>query len=132
MPTASAVTAIRPAQARCRISNGSGHFLGDVDGRTLQARRHVDLLEDYISDLGGWGHASTGQVEMARRAAAVGAWCDRREAELAAGEEIDFDRYLMACKTHKQIILAAGLDRRHMRDATPALRDYIDGRASTS
>jgi hypothetical protein len=108
---------------RCQISNGSSPFLGDVDRRSLQARRHVDLLEDMIADLGGAENCTVAQIEVVRRAAGLGAFCDRCEAAMAREEEVEFDRYLAACNSLRRLLVTLGLERR-ARDVTN-LSDYL-------
>jgi hypothetical protein len=117
MPDASTVPAPRQSYNRCQISNGSSPFLGDVDRRSLQARRHVDLLEDMIADLGGAENCTVAQIEVVRRAAGLGAFCDRCEAAMAREEEVEFDRYLAACNSLRRLLVTLGLERR-ARDVT--------------
>lgn len=117
MPEASTVPAGRHPFNRCSISNGGSYFLGQVDQRTLLGRRHVDLFEDYCSDMGGFDHISTARRELARRAAAVGAWCDQQEAKLVNGEDVEINTYLAAVDRHRRLLQLMGLERR-MRDVS--------------
>ena len=129
MPASSTLPARRASYSRCQISNGSSYFLGDVDHRTLLGRRHIDLFEDYLADLGGFDHVSTARRELVRRAAAVGAWCDQQEAALVNGDAVDVTQWLSAVDRHRRLLTTLGLERRS-KDITPDLADYIESKSS--
>ena len=128
MPSSSTLPARRASYSRCQISNGSSYFLGDVDHRTLLGRRHIDLFEDYLADLGGFSAVSTARRELIRRAAAVGAWCDQQEAALVNGDAVDVTQWLSAVDRHRRLLTTVGLERT-ARDVTPDLQTYIAERA---
>jgi hypothetical protein len=125
MPTDSAIAAQRHPFNRCAISNGTAAFLGDVDRRSLQARRHVDLLEMLVAQLGGVENVTTEQIEIARRAAGLGAFFDRCEAAMAREEEIDMQPYFSACNNLRRLLVTLGLER-VARDITLSVEEYIE------
>jgi hypothetical protein len=65
---------------------------------------------------------------LARRAAALTTWCDRAEAALVRGEDMDIAVYATATNTLRRLLADLGLERRS-RDVTPSLSRYLDAQA---
>ena len=78
---------------RSRIANGSTLHAGDVDGRSVEARRFRDLLSEIASDLGGSDTLSEAQRQLSRRAAMLSVQGEKMEADAIAGGSIDLDAY---------------------------------------
>ena len=66
MITDSTPVAARSKLVRSAITNGNRPMLG-ADGRSAWVRRWKDLTELHVSDLGGPGHLSEGQLSLCRR-----------------------------------------------------------------
>jgi hypothetical protein len=84
------------------------------------------LLLDIVTDLGGWDMCSTAEVEIARRCAGIGAYCDRSESAMAAGDDVDLDKYLAAANAFRRLLTTLGLRRRPK--PVPDLAEYIAAR----
>lgn len=110
----------RPKTIRSRVSNGTGLFPKEVDGRTFWAKRFRDLCESHASDLGGDETLSQAQKSLIRRGAALAAQCEALEAKMAA-ETIsvdELDLYNRLSGNLRRILESIGLERRP-RDVTP-------------
>ena len=133
MPPDSTNPASMPAVSRSRVTNLSSLFIGaaggrPIDGRTVQARRFRDVLEAILSDLGGRDGLSEGEIQLARRCAALSVQCEVFEAHLAAGHDFDHEGFVTMVNALNRTLRSIGL-RRRARDVTPDLRSYIAGKA---
>lgn len=123
----------RPAVSRSRITNGS-ELLPGVDGRSVWARLHRDLIETLADHLGGADRLSEPERFTIRRAATLevelihleSAFASTRAAGNAptAGE---LDLYSRLSNTQRRVLEAIGYDRR-LRDAVPDLHSYVEAR----
>jgi hypothetical protein len=111
-------------QTRSRITNGTSIHLVAVDGRSAAARRFRDVLAEIISDLGGPGHLSEGQRQIARRCAMLCVTCEQIEAQGIAGEAIDIDAYGALADRIGRAFQRLGL-KRVARNVTPTLADLL-------
>ncbi len=128
MPSDSiAVTAPSPT-TRSRLTNGRDLFLGDVDGRSREARRYHDVYAALIAHLGGEDHASEVKRHLAKRASALIIWAEMEEARLATGEVLDVQVYTTAVNALRRLLCDLGLER-VARDVTPPLADYLNAKA---
>ena len=125
MSLASEPIAPAPPRTRSRVSNGSDHFLGDVDGRSEVARRWRDIYSDLIAHLGGKPSATEDQI--AKRCASLAVWCERADSTLAAGGDLDIAAYTTASNSLRRLVGDLGLQAR-MRDITPSLATYLAGK----
>jgi hypothetical protein len=108
----------RPKQHRSRVSNGA-KLLPLTDGRSASFRRYRDLFEDICADLGGIDHLSTGEQQLARRAAKLSAECERLEAlSYRDPESFDVNAYGMICDRLGRLFGRLGL-KRAMHDSDP-------------
>jgi len=70
-------------KARSAISNGSSLFIGDVDGRSREARRYRDLFKHYVA-------LTHGQHEdLCKQAAALVMQRELLDAAMVRGEPVD-------------------------------------------
>lgn len=123
MSFASEPVAARPPRARSRVTNGSALFVGNgIDERSAVARRYRDLLDDLTAHMGG--DPTSAEEMMIRRAATLATWCEEREAELVAGEDIDIGQFTTATNTLRRLLTDIGLERRAI-DITGSLRESI-------
>ena len=103
--------------------------LFDIDRRTRAFQAADRLRSALISDLGGEARVSTGERELAQRAAVLGAMTEHIEAQWLRGDAIDLADYLAAVNAHRRVLVTLGLERR-ARDVTPpSLREYLAGKA---
>ena len=92
--------------ARSRIANGNALFMGDVDGRSVIARRLRDHIDDISAQMGG---TSPAQMMLVRRAATLATMAESMEAKMAMGEEVDTDSYGRISNTLGHVLLKLGL-----------------------
>src|SRR5437660_516516 len=83
----------RTARARSRVTNGASTFIEKIDQRSAPARRFVDVLHAFMSDLGGRDDMSEAQYQIARRCAALTVRCEIDETLMVAGEAINMDAF---------------------------------------
>ncbi len=121
------------ADAMLTALDGDGvPFVGAVvDRRRREFRHYQRAFKDYCADSGGPEHMSRAQLDLARRCAGVNTLCDKFEAAIVAGEEVDVAEYLGACNVARRLAVTLGLKRRAM-DVTPDLRSYLAAKAQTN
>ena len=130
MTAHNSTVAAQKSQGRSRITNGSAVFLdGEVDGRSVLARRYRDILGDLVAHLGG--NPSAAETLIARRAATLAVWCEQAEAEMAAGKDLDVQAYTTSANALRRLLADIGLERR-ARDITPSLSTYLARKAGAS
>jgi hypothetical protein len=111
---------------RSKVTNGKTLFPTPVDGRSATFRRFRDIYAQVTSDLGG--DPSEAQVQVARRAAALSAWCEREEAKLVLeSDDFDVQRFATVANSLRRLFEAIGMERK-ARDVTPSIDAYL-GRA---
>ncbi len=88
-----------------------------VDKRRREFRHYRQAVADYCADCGGADGMSRMELDIARRLAGVNTLCDKLEAAIVAGEEINIGEYLTACNVARRLAGALGL-RRRARDVT--------------
>ena len=65
----------------------------DGEVRSKASRRFRDLFYAIASDLGGMEHLSTGQMQLARRAAMISVTCEEMEQASVSGKEFDVNTW---------------------------------------
>ncbi len=98
-----------------------------VDKRRREFRHYRQAFSDYCSDCGGADAMSRAELDIARRLAGINTLCDRLEAAIVAGQEIDVTVYLAACNVARRLAVTLGL-RRQARDVTPGLPEILAGK----
>jgi hypothetical protein len=111
------------ARLRGRITAKS-LFCGEIDGRSIWARRYRDLVCSYVDDAGGIGAISELRHSLIRRIAALTVEAERLEVDLASGREVDVDLLARLSSHIRRIAETIGLDR-VVKDITPDLADII-------
>jgi hypothetical protein len=109
---------------RSRVSNGKQLFL-DGQVRSKASRRFRDLLYAIGSDLGGIDHLSTGQTQLARRAALISVTCEEMEQAAVAGKEFDIETFGRLTDRLGRCFERLGL-KREARDVTQTLEGYLE------
>lgn len=109
---------------RSRVTSRRAVLFG-VDGRSMQARRFKDLIDQFEDDLGGHDALSEGQRQLARRCAMLAAECERLEADAALSGVFDADRYGVLTDRLGRALQRIGL-RRVKRDAAPTLAELLN------
>jgi hypothetical protein len=109
------------AAARAAVSNGKG-MIPDIDNRSAWARRLRDLVNDSVSDLGGYEMVSNAELILIRRAAMLALQLELIESGWAqnGGEAspTQLDSYQRATGALRRLLESLGLQRR-ARDVTP-------------
>jgi hypothetical protein len=72
---------------------------------------------------------SESRRQLIRRFSAACVLAEDLEGRLARGEEIDVERHALLCSTMTRLAQRIGIDRR-AKNVTPALRDYLEERAT--
>src|SRR5436190_1910223 len=103
----SALAPTKPTH-RSSVSNGTTLFAG-VDGRTTQARRVRDVLDEILTEV---GDATQSQQALARRTASLCVWAETQEAALARGETVDVRALTTTANTIRRLLADLGTTRR--------------------
>ena len=130
MPNDSTAVATPLPTTRSRLTNRRELFLGDVDGRSREARRFRDVYAALIAHMGGEDHASETKLHLAKRASALIVWAEVEEAKLATGEALDVQTYTTAVNALRRLLVDLGLERA-ARDVTPSLGEYLDQKGAS-
>jgi hypothetical protein len=110
-------TKAKTQRPRSAVSRGRKVFLPDAiselvaDGRSVTARRYVDLMHEFIGDQGD--RLSEGRRQLARRAALLAVQLEMAETRFVAteGDAFESDQYIAAARELRQLIATMGLDR---------------------
>ena len=97
--------------------------LDDLDNRTAAARRARELVADLETDLGGG--LTTGERELVKRAAMLGAIVEDQEVRWLQRQPADLALYGTLVDRQRRILETLAL-RRVARDVTPAAPAAID------
>jgi hypothetical protein len=125
------LASIKPT-GRSRVTNAraSGRvtakslFAGEIDGRSIWARRYRDLVCSYVDDAGGVHALSELRLSLIRRVAALTVEAERLEVDLASGRKVDVDLLARLSSHIRRIAETLGLDRA-VKDVTPDLASII-------
>ncbi len=115
-----------PARQRSAVTNGRRSFVVG-DGNSPWARRHRDLAELYLDDLGPRETLSEAEISLAKRAATLACECECMDGKLSMGEDVDLDLYARVAGHLRRIHETIGI-KRAARNVTPDLREYIRSR----
>lgn len=96
---------------RSSITNGK-RLLAPGAGHTIWGRRFADLCADHAQDLGGVDNLSEAEIGLLRRASAIECELERREAMLAAGEEVNLDEFARAASHCRRLWETLGVSRK--------------------
>lgn len=128
MPNDRASITIPKPTARSRLTNGRELFLGEVDGRSREARRYRDVYAGLVSHLGGDDIVTEPRRHLAKRASALVVWCEVEESKLATSADMDIATYTTAINALRRLLGDLGLER-VARDVSPPLADYLAAKA---
>lgn len=95
---------------RSRVTNGRRAFV-DGDGRGQWARRHHDLVELHLADLGQVEGLSEAQHSLCRRAATLEVQLEALEGQLSKGEGVDLDVYARVTGHLRRVLETLGIKR---------------------
>jgi hypothetical protein len=116
-------TTAQPKQ-RSRITNHHD-LLPGLMGTSSGARRFRDLVNAYISDMGGIDEVSEIKLGLLRRLASIVVQCETLEAQMVGGNNVDIPTLCTLASTAMRLSVRLGLERRP-RDVT--LDQYLDKR----
>ena len=91
--------------------------------------RFRDLVDDICSDLGGRDRLSTGQLQLARRAATLSVMSEMMEIDVINGKPFDVDLFGQLTDRLGRCLQRLGLER-VSRDVTPTLQSYLQAKAA--
>ncbi len=128
MPSDSTAVATPSPTTRSRLTNGNDLFLGEVDGRSREARRYRDVYSGLVAHLGGADIVTEPRRHLAKRASALVVWCEVEEAKLATSADLDIATYTTAINALRRLLGDLGLER-VARDVSPPLADYLAAKA---
>jgi hypothetical protein len=109
---------------KSRVSNGKQLFL-DGQVRSKASRRFRDILYAIAVDLGGMDHLSTGQIQLARRAALISVTCEEMEQSAVKGDPFDVETYGKLTDRLGRCFQRLGL-KREARNVTVTLEQYLE------
>jgi hypothetical protein len=109
-------TPTRARRPRSAITSGRRQFI-DGDPNSAWARRFHDLVSGHVADAGGRDRLSEAEFALIKRASTLQCECERYEARLSQGEEIDLDKFGRAASHLRRILESIGL-RRKPRDVS--------------
>ena len=101
--------------------------LSRVDRRSRSWRQRVARRAEIVASLGGEERLSAHQRQLVELALGVGALVGDFQARLAAGEQVDAERYLSAIKEQRRILSELKLPRANVSKLT--LADHIAKRS---
>lgn len=104
--------------------------LSRVDRRSRSWRQRVARRAEIVASLGGEERLSMHQRELLELALGVGALVTDYQARIAAGEQVDAERYLAASKEHRRILTELKLPRTGA--PAPTLKDHIRNRSAAA
>ncbi len=116
------VAAPKKTCGRSAISNGKRLLVSD--NRTMWGRRFADLCADHAQDLGGVDNLSEAEIGLLRRASAIECELERREAMLAAGEDVNLDEFARAASHCRRLWETLGVSRKP-REKVVTLGDIV-------
>lgn len=114
-----------------KVSSGAAAFLapsGAIDGRSLPARRFVELVHDVSSDMGGRDDLSAVQKQLVKRFVGACVIAELMEAKLVAGGDVDVAQYSTLANTSNRLAASIGI-RRQPRDVV-TLEAYLASKAA--
>lgn len=102
--------AVAKKQANSRIGNNNA-LLDGVDGRTKGARRYRELLTRLSIELAVKNAKAVQEHEMTllRRAVSLAILCEKAEARMANGEEVDASGYAATTNALRRVMTDVGL-----------------------
>jgi len=104
-------TDMRKGLLRSRLTNHRDE-LPNLDGRSAAARRFRDLVNAFISDMGGIEECSEIKLGLIRRLASIVVQSEIMEARMVAGANVDIATLCTLASTTVRISSRLGLERR--------------------
>jgi len=106
-----------PPKTRAAVSNGTRlHPEGEVDGRTVAARRFKDLVGEFSA---GFEHPSVAEQALIRSAATLIVESEKLQARAIAGEQIDHEQLTRLANSAVRTLGQLGLKRGREVEAKP-------------
>jgi hypothetical protein len=117
----------KPSRQRTKVANGTSPLPG-IDGRSLWARRYLEILRALISDAGGDDHITEATRLILKRSAVLAAELERREAAFARdgyATPEDLDLFAKTSAVLTRLLDKTGIRERVLKDVTPSIRDVL-------
>jgi hypothetical protein len=112
----------RPVTNKTKVGTGKRLHNAPIDGRTRWARRYAEVYENLTKGLRNPDDEQ--QRQLCRRAAAISISCERLEAQIAAGKDIDGQ--LMGEMTDRLLRVTRAIERDYRRVDNIDLRKLSD------
>jgi hypothetical protein len=114
----------RPLRTRAAVSNGTRMHPKGVDGRSAEARRFKDLVSSFAASLGGEGALTEAERALIRNAASLTVQCERLQAALVAGREVNSEEMTRLANSSARVLAALRI-KGERKEATPTLSQYL-------
>jgi hypothetical protein len=114
----------KKAHGRSRLTNHSD-LLPGVNGNHATARRYRDLVQGYLTDMGGVELCSSIKIGLLRRLAATTVQAELLEAKMVEGQTVDIPTLCLLSSTCMRLSSRLGLERKARDVTTPTLGDLI-------
>jgi hypothetical protein len=112
-----------------RRSYGNPRNIRSLDGRSATARRFRDLVNAFVTDMGGLDRGSEVRLGLVRRLAATTVQAEMLEARMVNGEAIDIATLCTLASTTVRLSQRLGLERR-ARNVTPSVGEDLATRTA--
>jgi hypothetical protein len=96
---------------RAKITNHHDLLPEVMDGRSATARRFRDLVNLYVTDMGGLDRCSEIKLGLLRRLAAATVQAELLEAHMVNGEQVDVGQLCTLASTTVRLATRLGLER---------------------
>lgn len=112
----------RRARVKARVTNHVD-LLPNIDGNSPGARRFRDLVNGYISDLGGIELCSQTQIGLLRQLAAINVIADGVAARAVNGGEVNISEMCTLASTVMRLSMRLGFAR--VSKPVPSLEEHL-------
>lgn len=112
-------------RTKAKIRNGGDTIPHVVDGRTVLAKRHRQIISQLVADQGGPEHLSEIRYQLLLRFAGAALLAEQVEQKVLKEEPVQLDQYSMLISCLVRVASKVGLNR-IPKNVTPNLRTYLE------
>ncbi len=120
-------TARKKPRARSAIANGRKLIM--ADGRSMWAKRFIEICAGHCDDLGGFENLSQAKIAIVKRAATLQVELESQETRLANGDApkgFSLVEFAQVANGLRRLLETVGI-KRVPRDVTPTLAEILAG-----